>query len=924
MSAVNAKTWNWKGARWWRCDLHTHSPGSEDWRDGPVDAAAWVRAATSAGLQVVALTDHNGGDWVDDVKTAAASAGLRVFPGTELTTRHGIHLLVLFDPSNGKEDVHHFLSKVNIKPADRGSPMTLADVDFFAALQEAARLDTVAIAPHFDDKKGLVYELCEEAAAPGTFRGNQTLQEIIRSPALHAVEIATGVHGLQAFIDGSKGDAYARTRPLGRVWSSDAHRLSELGRRSTWIKMTTPSLEGLRLAILDGPLSVKNAADTANPNTHASCVIESIAVENAVNMGHPRFLAELNPWLNAIIGGRGSGKSSVIEFLRLALGRTDDLPESLREELGRYHSTTKSRSESSLLKPEAVIEVIYRKDGTRYRLRWQASQDAVSIEEETDAGVWQGSLGDVRTRFPARIFSQKHIFELSKEPASLLRLVDEAGPVDRRSSQDEWDVKRAHFQTLRSRSRELEAFLLDEQRLRGELSDLERRLRVFEEGGHEAILTAYQRSQRQRQAVEDWEKRLRQVAANVTQVGSQLAMPVIEASAFAPENDVEREILQLPGEGEVTFEAVRAALLSAGASLAELVSSLRARVQASAWSTGAKAASDAYDALVAGLEAEGESDPTEYAGLVARRNAVERQLAELSQIRSTAGELERERAECLAHLAELRQKLTQSRRQFLESTLASSQHVSIRVVPHGIRPEDLLREIRQLVRREEGFDTQLDLLTQPLRSACEASWLHPEDTAIQAQIQTQLSSLKAKIRELAETGSPAKGTLEYHLRTRLQPSDLDLLDCWWPEDALDVRYSPSGNGQFSKTIEQGSPGQRTAALLSFLLSYGNEPLVLDQPEDDLDNELVYSLIVPQLREIKAKRQVLVATHSPNIVVNADAELVTVLAVGSGQSYSPHQGGLQEEKTRSYVCNIMEGGRQAFELRYQRMTTGATP
>jgi hypothetical protein len=90
------------------------------------------------------------------------------------------------------------------------------------------------------------------------------------------------------------------------------------------------------------------------------------------------------------------------------------------------------------------------------------------------------------------------------------------------------------------------------------------------------------------------------------------------------------------------------------------------------------------------------------------------------------------------------------------------------------------------------------------------------------------------------------------------PENFDRLACWFPEDSLAVLYSDGRGGGF-RPIAQGSPGQKTATLLTFLLSYGDEPLLLDQPEDDLDNHLISDLIVTQLRRIKLKRQVIVVT-----------------------------------------------------------------
>jgi len=135
---------------------------------------------------------------------------------------------------------------------------------------------------------------------------------------------------------------------------------------------------------------------------------------------------------------------------------------------------------------------------------------------------------------------------------------------------------------------------------------------------------------------------------------------------------------------------------------------------------------------------------------------------------------------------------------------------------------------------------------------------------------------------------------------------------------VEVFYSRSVDGSGFLPIQQGSPGQKTAAILAFLLAYGDEPIVLDQPEDDLDNTLIYDLIVRQLRENKQRRQIIVVTHNANIVVNGDAEFVAALDFINGQARISENGGLQDRDVREAVCEIMEGGRPAFEQRWQRI------
>jgi hypothetical protein len=112
-----------------------------------------------------------------------------------------------------------------------------------------------------------------------------------------------------------------------------------------------------------------------------------------------------------------------------------------------------------------------------------------------------------------------------------------------------------------------------------------------------------------------------------------------------------------------------------------------------------------------------------------------------------------------------------------------------------------------------------------------------------------------------------------------------------PEDNVAVSFRDPRGNQW-RNIGQGSPGQQTAALLAFVLGYGSEPILLDQPEDDLDNTLIYELLVQRIRGSKQTRQIVVVTHNPNIVVHGDAELVISLEAIHGQSKVRFAGGLQ--------------------------------
>ncbi|MCY1538444.1 hypothetical protein D9M68_739830 [compost metagenome] len=185
--------------------------------------------------------------------------------------------------------------------------------------------------------------------------------------------------------------------------------------------------------------------------------------------------------------------------------------------------------------------------------------------------------------------------------------------------------------------------------------------------------------------------------------------------------------------------------------------------------------------------------------------------------------------------------------------------------------------------------------------------------------ESAIQAMKKRLAKACQGKGDFGGWFNKFLKTEAdkRPEFIDHILCWFPEDGLQVEYSRKGDGRNFQSIGQASAGQRAAAMLAFLLAHGNEPLVLDQPEDDLDNHLIYDLVVQQIRSNKLRRQLIIVTHNPNIVVNGDAELIQVLDFRN-QCFVKQTGSLQDQKMREEVCQVMEGGKEAFERRYQRL------
>ena len=105
-------------------------------------------------------------------------------------------------------------------------------------------------------------------------------------------------------------------------------------------------------------------------------------------------------------------------------------------------------------------------------------------------------------------------------------------------------------------------------------------------------------------------------------------------------------------------------------------------------------------------------------------------------------------------------------------------------------------------------------------------------------------------------------------------------------------------------------------MLLLLLSASDAPLIIDQPEDDLDNNFIYKGIVRHLRELKGKRQIIASTHNANVPVLGDAELIVALeSDGSrGRPTEAGVGSLDDRTVRALVEDILEGGPAAFDAR----------
>ena len=911
---THADTRQHPGSRWWKFDFHTHTPASHDthWHvnNHPLTPEEWLQKYMDAKVDCIAITDHNSGKWIDklkssyvSMKSAAASnfRELTIFPGVEISVHGGVHILAILDPTKAAGDIDTLLGQVEYQgtkgDSDGVTKKGIADV-----IRTIIEVGAIPIPAHADNTKGLLQ--CQGHSRKTQLDAN-TVKQAIEVQGLLAVEWCDLTKSWPECVSNLASS-------FARVLGSDCHSFqgnAVPGSRFTWIKMARPTIEGLRLALLDGnEVSIRRSDEAFDPLRIPMHCIASIEIENARYMGNGTVARlELSPYFNAIVGGRGTGKSSAVHALRIATQRNSEL-EKLGSEaepnvrFADFKKIWKNRDDKGALRESTNIRVEWLIDNRRYRLNWRNSRTRI---EENENGSWLESSSQSLTsaRFPVRIFSQGQIAAMAGSGQSMLSVIDDAANVE--SIRQSFNEARREFFSQRARLRELDGKLSGRPELERKRDDAKKKLETLSASSNAAILKAYAIAQTQQRSLNAMFQELRSQAENVKKTAQSLTVGVWEKQIF------DSETIAWRNGADQLIEQIREGLFEQVEKFLTGIDILESDPRLAQLHRMMQSADADHAALQNTLRANGVTDPNAFARLTNESQEIDTQLAVLSSLQiekdGLAGQIEIQ----FLKILETRKSITARRHQFIEQALANNEHVRITVVPFGFDERTIEREFRELIDvPDERFAESI------LRSANgEASEGIASDLAKAPAGQKEQIIDEIK-RRLITPDADRGGHFANHLRRKHEKAEFsDHIRTWFPEDDLEIKYKRE-NAWYP--ISQGSQGQRSAALLAFLLSFGEEPVILDQPEDDLDNHLIYDLIVRQIRENKLRRQLIVVTHNANLVVNGDAELIHIMSFGGGQCFVNQSGSFQDEVVRKAVCRVMEGGEVAFTRRWKRL------
>ena len=878
------------GAHFYRCALqvnpHDYSGkfrGQPGVGDPAEHAKAIVGKAAALGVSVLAVTDHNSVSGVRSFRDAAKMHSIHVLPGFELTSSEGIHVLCIYPEDTDEAVLDRHLGGFGIKQPNASSqPASSSFADILEAVREQGGLTVAAHAT--TDKKGLLEVL-----------QGQALIKLWKHDDLFAVQIPGAVDDLpdkyRKIVQNRNAD-YRRDRAAGVrlavavVNAKDVVTAANLDDPGTtcWIKMSEVSVEGLRQAFLDPDSRIRLNSD---PPTLEHANLVSLNWEGGfLNGVEIRF----NPSLNVLVGGRGAGKSAIVESLRYALGLSPVGAEARVAHKGIVESVLRSGTKVSL-----------RVRSPRPSSHEYLIERTVPNPSQVFHGDGQASgLAPQDVLGHAAVYGQHEISEIALKPTSrtnlLYRFVRSEETLARRKIELRQDLEdsRKGLVSTHSEIRRIDARL-------AALPGLEEQLARYREADYEVRLRERGMLEREARILDSIPERM----LPFQEISESLQQDLPADLAFVSDKSLEglpgREILKdaVPILERLSADLERAAamiddsLQRAG----EGVGDIHKR-----WDKHREGIEEAYARILRELN-EKAPDADRFIGL-------QREIENLRPLRSRREQLERLGVEQADRRKALLKDWEDAKRQEfrgLEQAAKSVNRQLDRLVRVQVTQAGDREPLAELLRDEIP-----GRLAEAIESIRTAKSFSLQDFAERCHLGAD--ALRETWQDIPPRQADALAGVPDELLMRIEELDLPSLTF------IELNTTPESDQPVWRPIEKLSTGQKATAVLLLLLLDGDAPLIVDQPEDDLDNSFITDGIVPRMRKAKLRRQFVFSTHNANIPVLGDAELILGLTAeggaeeGRAEIRQEHAGAIDSPGVRDLVEKVLEGGRDAFERR----------
>ena len=894
------------GAAWTRLDLHLHSPGIPTFvppkgtkrEDVRSLADAYVEQLSTQGISIAAITDYNGIniEWFEVIAAKATNRGITLFPGAEMVFRQGkydIHVLAIFPGNTDLKEANTFLQSLDQDPS---APLfnqqgVHRDIDLKIGLTGALkdlrdRFHCLLVLPHPERTNGLLKSLTTEEAA-----------RFLREIGLDAIEYCSEKEKKKIKSTDILPENF--WDQIAFVEFSNPKRIEEIGTQkqtdgtlqATYLKLSATNLDALRLALHDPEtrLSIGKIPLAVHPR------IQSLTISGTGFLGNLNI--SWNQDLNVIIGDKGVGKSAILESLRYAFAIKPYSNQSDHEELV-HHALGSSG------KVEVLLEMPIKEGKTRqYRIArgWGEEPRTYQVGPEKLLPISPSEL--LRDSGGFSFFGHREIYTISGNEESTLALLDELiGDEAHRQAEAvrkamesltanagsilELQVKlvkrEEYLQRVKTIDHEIETHqrpVLEKLEPVGDLHGMEECLQnaiyviqcILSDSDQRRsnLLTSLETAQQNFLAVKSKDMALQQESVKVL--------------------GVLQESLKVVLDDETTlFEQAIHSL-----------NRLYMRCQENLSPPGGKRKS-------IGQEAQKEPfSKNHLLKLTEEKKSLTSLIAELNGIEDRLKILRQERQGLLQQVRDartLQNKLRKERADVIVKILNGRLH--LQVESKG-QKEGYRGQLSLLLKGSDISQDVIDRLVLP--EATDGIALSEAVRAGSKEVQTHFGLDPEAADRLIRCLTVEESRL-FELETQI------------PQDALRLKLRV--DSQY-RSLDHLSEGQSATAILLLLFSLGNRILVIDQPDDYLDDRSVREEILQILRKQKGlkdqsqRRQVIFATHDAIIPVMGDAELVIPVEARDHHAYIVDQSSIDNRSIREFIKTALQGGKEALHKRAEK-------
>lgn len=874
-------------ARFFKCALQVNPAGYIKYR-GQQQALSedeynqqLLNAALEAGIEVIGLADHGSVDGVDSIRDLFSQNGIVVFPGFEIASSEKIHFVCLFDEEKTAQELERILGSLRLlDPQDGIRPSRLSAEQL---IDEINQQDGFIFAAHCTNDNGLL--------KVGQMNHVWQHKGLLAAQIPGSIEDLKGVENdfyRKVFLN--KCADYRREREMAAINAADVEAPEKLKSdgASCLIKMTRPCFASFKQAFLDAGSRVRLNSD--KPESYASA-IERIHFTGGYLDGVD---IELSEHLNAVIGGRGTGKSTLLECIRYVF----DWEPFGKAAKAQHDAILKNNLGSE----KGMVEIVVRSavmHGRKFTVNRKYGNQPVVVDADGNISPYQP-----RDLLPGiELYGQNEIYEMTRDEQSRNQLIERFLEGDH----ENFDAAIEKVLSSLTDNRESINRALDQKGdIEAEVERLPKLLdqaKQFQALGIDEKLKIIPRLEKEKQLTERVNDELSRVKDAVDTLQDSLPDTVFLSDASLdglPHTDFlkqQRDVL----------DGLKTALTQTAEQLEKLVSTSEEKLLpvqqqlAEKLRVEEQQLEDAFKEIPASQGKTGRQIGAEYQTL----------LKQIEQVRPKETTLQNRQAQ-IDELYNQRKKLL----------LELDQQTSARASAMQKSVKRLNRKLDGKVRLSLKSEGNRHLLVDFL-SVCSMEGVGPKRLAWVLEGDFSPANLAATIRQGEAELTVDFGitdTVVRALRRLPEHKLLELEELVIPDTmAIELNVTHGEQDAMFRPIEGLSTGQQCTAVLHLLLLDNQDPLILDQPEDNLDNAFIAERIVSELRRAKLSRQFLFATHNANIPVFGDAEWIGVLSVedNKGQILPQQQGAIDVPEVQTLAADILEGGKSAFNQRREK-------